>query len=312
MLRHLDPTKIERHSETHILNFLLAATKPAGAGSRYGNVNGKRDLVLHLGETADTPVAVVLEVKGPKNPAEMLTPEDLNRKAFQQLLLYYLEDRSDERTRLQAALFREKRALMEHALFGVDLNPNSVRICRLRLWIELLKHAYYKPETDCRELETLPNLDLNVKAGNSLLARFALDADLSEVFQKGKFSLREYRAAVHQYFGSRGRDDKNTLLGFFQQLKEQFTAVLHKRDKKREALRLARNQRTVLETQVSLLPETKKQEEIRYFEMKRLELLAQQLDAEIKTHEQGASKSGEFPNCLLIFLPCLSRTIPVK
>ena len=193
MLRHLDPTKIERHSETHILNFLLAATKPAGAGSRYGNVNGKRDLVLHLGETADTPVAVVLEVKGPKNPAEMLIPDDLNRKAFQQLLLYYLEDRSDERTRLQAALFREKRALMEHALFGVDLNPNSVRICRLRLWIELLKHAYYKPETDCRELETLPNLDLNVKAGNSLLARFALDADLSEVFQKDKFSLREYR-----------------------------------------------------------------------------------------------------------------------
>jgi hypothetical protein len=40
---------------------------------------------------------VVLEVKGPKNPAEMLTPEDLNRKAFQQLLLYYLEDCSDDK-----------------------------------------------------------------------------------------------------------------------------------------------------------------------------------------------------------------------
>ena len=193
-----------------------------------------------------------------------------------------------ERTRLQRALFREKRALMEHALFGVDLNPNSVRICRLRLWIELLKHAYYRPESGFRELETLPNLDLNVKTGNSLLARFALDADLSEVFQKGRFSLKEYRAAVHQYFGSRGRDDKNTLLGFFQQLKEPFTAVLHKKDPKREKLRLARNQRIVLETQVSLLPETKKEEEIRYFETKRLELLAQQLDAEIAAHEQGA------------------------
>ena len=44
----------------------------------------------------------------------------------------------------------------------------------------------------------------------------------------------------------------------------------------------------MLETQVSLLPETAKQEEVRYFELKRLELLAQQLDAEIKTHEQGA------------------------
>ncbi|GAA4352139.1 Eco57I restriction-modification methylase domain-containing protein [Hymenobacter saemangeumensis] len=193
-----------------------------------------------------------------------------------------------ERTRLQQALFREKRALMEHALFGVDLNPNSVRICRLRLWIELLKHAYYKPDTGFGELETLPNLDLNVKTGNSLLARFALDADLSEVFKKGKFSLKEYKAAVHDYIRSRGRDEKTRLLGFFQQLKEQFTAVLHKRDPKREKLRLARNQRIVLETQVSLIPETKKQEEARYFEVRRLELLANQLDAEIKAHEQAA------------------------
>ena len=91
---------------------------------------------------------------------------------------------SDTHTRLQRALFREKRHLMEHALFGVDLNPNSVRICRLRLWIELLKHAYYRPETDFQELETLPNLDLNIKTGNSLLARFPLAQDLSDVFKK--------------------------------------------------------------------------------------------------------------------------------
>ena len=96
MLRHLDPNKIERHAETHILNFLLAVTPLAEGGARYGNVHNKRDLVLHLGDTADSPVAVVLEVKGPKNPGEMLAPDDLNRKAMQQLLLYYLEDRTDE------------------------------------------------------------------------------------------------------------------------------------------------------------------------------------------------------------------------
>ena len=193
-----------------------------------------------------------------------------------------------ERTRLQRALFREKRALMEHALFGVDLNPNSVRICRLRLWIELLKHAYYKPETDFRELETLPNLDLNVKPGNSLLARFALDVDLSEVFKKGGFTLKKYKEAAHEYFGSRGRDDKNTLLGFFQQLKEQFTAVLHLKDKKREDLRKFRNQRLVLETQGQLFAGSAQEQEARAFDMRRLELLADKLDAEIQAHEQGA------------------------
>ncbi len=60
-------------------------------------MNGKRDPALHPGDKAASPVAAVIEVKGPKNPAEMLTPTDLNRKAFQQQLLYYLEDRTDER-----------------------------------------------------------------------------------------------------------------------------------------------------------------------------------------------------------------------
>uniref|UniRef100_UPI001C1E45FB type IIG restriction enzyme/methyltransferase n=1 Tax=Hymenobacter siberiensis TaxID=2848396 RepID=UPI001C1E45FB len=193
-----------------------------------------------------------------------------------------------ERTRLQKALFREKRALMEHALFGVDLNPNSVRICRLRLWIELLKHAYYKPETDFRELETLPNLDLNVKTGNSLLARFALDVDLTDVFKKGGFTLKKYKEAAHEYFGSRGREDKSKLLGFLQQIKEQFTAVLHLKDKKREALRKYRNERLVLETQGSLFAGSKKEQDARHFDMRRLELLADKLDAEIQAHEQGA------------------------
>jgi hypothetical protein len=97
MLRHLDPAKIERHGETHILDFLRLVTRPAEGGGRYGNVNGKRDLVLHLGDTAASPVAVVLEVKGPRNPKEMLAPDDLNRKALHQLLLYYLEDRTDDK-----------------------------------------------------------------------------------------------------------------------------------------------------------------------------------------------------------------------
>ncbi|MDX9752061.1 MAG: type II restriction endonuclease, partial [Flavobacteriales bacterium] len=68
-----------------------------------------------------------------------------------------------ERQQLQETLFHEKQTLIEQCLFGVDINPNSVKICRLRLWIELLKHAYYRPGT--QELETLPNIDINIKCG---------------------------------------------------------------------------------------------------------------------------------------------------
>jgi hypothetical protein len=49
-----------------------------------------------------------------------------------------------ESQRVQEALFHEKQNIIENCLFGVDINPNSVKICRLRLWIELLKSAYYK------------------------------------------------------------------------------------------------------------------------------------------------------------------------
>ncbi|MEI7501561.1 MAG: DNA methyltransferase, partial [Bacteroidota bacterium] len=90
--------------------------------------------------------------------------------------LFEYNPRSPESQRIQETLFHEKQTIIENCLFGVDINPNSVKICRLRLWIELLKNAYYK-KPDFTELETLPNIDINIKCGNSLISRYALDAD---------------------------------------------------------------------------------------------------------------------------------------
>ncbi len=42
---------------------------------------------------------------------------------------------SRESQRVQETLFHEKQTIIENCLFGVDINPNSVKICRLRLWI---------------------------------------------------------------------------------------------------------------------------------------------------------------------------------
>ncbi|MBR4141545.1 MAG: class I SAM-dependent DNA methyltransferase, partial [Campylobacter sp.] len=79
---------------------------------------------------------------------------------------------TDPRQIIQKTLFNEKAKLIENCLFGVDINPNSCEIARLRLWIELLKSSYF---TDLSEpnplkqnaLETLPNIDINIKCGNS-------------------------------------------------------------------------------------------------------------------------------------------------
>jgi len=59
-----------------------------------------------------------------------------------------------ERQRIQQALFHEKRHIIENCLFGVDINPNSVKICRLRLWIELLKNTYYTEAADTPSPQT--------------------------------------------------------------------------------------------------------------------------------------------------------------
>lgn len=88
----------------------------------------------------------------------------------ERLFVYNYKD--PESQRVQETLFHEKETIIENCLFGVDINPKSVAICRLRLWIELLKNAYYRRGTN--ELETLPNIDINIKCGNSLVSRFAV------------------------------------------------------------------------------------------------------------------------------------------
>ena len=74
--------------------------------------------------------------------------------------LFAYHPNNAEKQRVQEALFHEKQTIIESCLFGVDINPNSVTICRLRLWIELLKNAYYRVDGN---LETLPNIDINIK-----------------------------------------------------------------------------------------------------------------------------------------------------
>ena len=108
--------------------------------------------------------------------------------------------RSAESQRVQEALFHEKQALIEGCLFGVDINPNSVNICRLRLWIELLKHSYYRADGS---LETLPNIDINIRCGNSLLSRFELDADIGGALKRKGVRVADYRSAIASYQNAR-------------------------------------------------------------------------------------------------------------
>ncbi len=150
---------------------------------------------------------------------------------------------SKESQRVQEALFHEKQSIIENCLFGVDINPNSVKICRLRLWIELLKNAYYKTHPTLSQgegfsegaplsfgerpghLETLPNIDINIKTGNSLISRFALDADLKKALKKSKFGangIDSYRFAVKTYQNARSKEEKREMEQLILAIKSDF------------------------------------------------------------------------------------------
>lgn len=122
---------------------------------------------------------------------------------------------------VQQTLFEEKRTIIENCLFGVDINPNSVNICRLRLWIELLKNAYYYTDNNGNyTLETLPNIDINIKCGNSLVSRYDFDIDISKILKKSEIDT--YKAKVRDYKETRDKNIKHELEETISKLKDTF------------------------------------------------------------------------------------------
>ncbi|MDR1924328.1 MAG: N-6 DNA methylase [Planctomycetaceae bacterium] len=134
-------------------------------------------------------------------------------------LYEYKRKNHAQKRSIQEAIFHEKQTIIENCLFGVDVNPNSVQICRLRLWIELLKNAYYKNGT---ELETLPNLDINIKCGDSLVSRFSVDADITPVLKKHDWTIERYRNAVASYRCAKSREEKSELTKLIAAIKSDF------------------------------------------------------------------------------------------
>lgn len=135
-----------------------------------------------------------------------------------------------ESQRVQETLFHEKQTIIENCLFGVDINPNSVNICRLRLWIELLKNAYYKEDTGFKELETLPNIDINIKCGNSLVSRFKTDDNLRQIARSTKWSIASYQNAVEAYKRSHEKEDKQELERLINRIKSNYVQTIQKRN----------------------------------------------------------------------------------
>ncbi|TDG04627.1 SAM-dependent DNA methyltransferase [Paraburkholderia guartelaensis] len=117
---------------------------------------------------------------------------------------------------IEAALFRVKRDIAEHSLFGVDINADSVGMARLRLWIELLEHADFTV--------SLPNLETNLRAGNAALSRFDFDTPLRDHAEL----VANYRASAARLRATATPDARRAEITRYAQLRDALQNALAK------------------------------------------------------------------------------------
>ena len=85
----------------------------------------------------------------------------------------------------QPSFFDIDKQILQNNLFGVDINPESVEITKLSLWLKTAKNN-----------QTLATLDGNIKCGNSIIAckevaenAFDWQQEFADVFAKGGFDI---------------------------------------------------------------------------------------------------------------------------
>ncbi len=351
--------------------------------------------------------------------------------------LFEYNPSNKESQRIQETLFHEKQTIIENCLFGVDINPNSVKICRLRLWIELLKNAYYIKNTknlnnlkssspekgrwsqtggvgkinnlphlktfrkelrnnltpaEARlwtmlkgkavkdrkfrrqhsvagyildfycpeeklaieldgqghfeatqaeydrerdlfletfgirvlrfenkwvwdnpdgllhevvgyfgkqpprlsdtppykggelvlELQTLPNIDINIKCGNSLVSRFSIDADMKQALKKSKWTIDSYRIAVDTYRNAESKEQKREMERLIADIKSDFRSEISSNDPKVKKLRKLSNELFQLTNQQQLFEMSKKEKADWNKKVTKLTAETEKLEAEIE------------------------------
>jgi len=116
-------------------------------------------------------------------------------KARSILSIYFDEDRTG---------YDLKREMIENCLYGVDIEPSAVQICKLRFWLSLIVD-----ESDIKNIKPLPNLDHKIMCGNSLLEEFEgiklFDEKLLGEVKKDKpFEIKHINEEIARLYKEKG------------------------------------------------------------------------------------------------------------
>lgn len=110
-----------------------------------------------------------------------------------------------------------KKHIIQHSIYGVDLEKGAVDIARLRFWLALV--------VDEDAPQPLPNLDYKIMQGNSVLEKYG-EIDLSKVRSKNDksqlqlyvveepesiYNLEEVNKLIDDYFSESNKNKKDTI-----------------------------------------------------------------------------------------------------
>lgn len=86
--------------------------------------------------------------------------------------------------------------IVESSLHGVDIKPEAVRLCELRLWLAIVSRSDATVET----VPPLPNLDRNILQGNALLGPVDfLGSHRGDIYRQWASGIRAGRDLVDRY-----------------------------------------------------------------------------------------------------------------
>lgn len=223
IVEHLDYTNPDvRHEANEVINNIKICDPSVGSG--HFLVSALNEMIaikqkLHILCYSDNAIGYANErVKGwsiAVSDDELVIAD----KEFQRSFVYNQNDK--EASALQRTLFEEKQHIISQCLYGVDVNPKSVDICRLRLWIELLKNAFY----DNGHLQTLPNIDINIKQGDALMSHIEVKVRTEatsniSISKNLREIIQEYKALIVKYKQGKGYANR-------MELKEKLKNVKH-------------------------------------------------------------------------------------
>ena len=218
---HIDTFSRENRTEANnIINSLKICDPAVGSGhflvSALNELLAVKSELGVLQDHSEKPKRITEYQFTIENDELMMTDEDGDT------FVYNPKDSLSQR--VQETLFEEKKTIIENCLFGVDLNPKSVEICQLRLWIELLKSAYYyKDEHGNRVLRTLPNIDINIRCGDSLVSVLPVCIGKKISIREGlKKDVTEYKSLVKDYVNCHDKKTKREIKEKISTLKRKF------------------------------------------------------------------------------------------